>query len=137
MGEISPSTAKLRELVATSKDIAPLVMINLFQFRAEAVYDPSSVHAPCSGREAYARYGDAVRPLLEACGGRSLWSGAVLTSLIAPESEKWDYATLIHYPSIGALIDMSSTDEYQVASEHRTAALHDSRLIVTNPDRTI
>ena len=134
MASISPNRDKLREVLETAKGVSPLVMINLLRFRTEANYGPDSEHVPCSGREAFQRYGEVVRPLLANVGARAIWSGSVLSSLIAPDGECWDHATLIQYPSIDALMTMSGADEYHRASVHRTAALSDSRLIVTNPE---
>ncbi|WP_368733907.1 DUF6671 family protein, partial [Acinetobacter baumannii] len=34
----------------------PILMLNLLRFNSQAAYGADSPHAPCSGREAYARY---------------------------------------------------------------------------------
>ena len=137
MGEILACDRKIEEFRASVDGVEPLVMINLFRFRKEAAYEPGANHAPCSGREAFSRYGAAVSPLLAAVGGRSIWSGSVLSSLIAPVDEVWDFATLMEYPSAAALINMSDMTEYKAAAAHRTAALYDSRLIVTRPNQPL
>jgi uncharacterized protein (DUF1330 family) len=51
--------------------------------------------------------------------------------VIGPDSEQWDDAVLIEYPSREAFLEMLSQPEYQAAAPHRTAALEDSRLIMT------
>ena len=53
----------------TGPDEGPFVMVNLLRFRDRAEYhDGSDTHL--SGREAYDRYAEGVRPLIEALGGR-------------------------------------------------------------------
>ena len=134
MGVITSSEAQLLQAAENARGMGPLVMINLLRFRDEADYGPDSPHAPCSGREAFQRYAQVLGPQLAQRGAESIWSGVVLSSLIAPEDEHWDYATLIRYPSIDALLDLSRAEEYLAAAAHRTAALLDSRLIVSKPN---
>ncbi|MDP6979152.1 MAG: DUF1330 domain-containing protein [Myxococcota bacterium] len=131
MGAVEPRQDQMDELLANAKDARPLVMINLLRYRDEAAYEAGSGHEPCSGREAYDRYGHGVLPLVAKQGGRPIWAGSVLSAPIAPEAEAWDDAVIVEYPSLQHFIDMTTSEEYLTIAVHRTAALDDSRLIAT------
>ena len=130
MGSIEPSPERIQELLEGADD-APIVMINLLRFRARAEYPEGFAAEPCTGREAYGRYGAGVIQLISASGGRVLWMGSVQTTVIAPDGEQWDDAVLVEYPSRKAFVEMVSKPEYLAVAAHRTAALEDSRLIAT------
>jgi uncharacterized protein (DUF1330 family) len=131
MPSIEPSPEQLQQLLAASSDSTPIVMINLLRYRDHAAYPAGSHSAPCSGREAYQRYGASVTPMVIETGGRILWFGNVKQMVIGPDSERWDDAVLVQYPSRQAFITMVTRPDYVAASVHRTAALADSRLIAT------
>jgi len=131
MGSVEPSPERLKAFLEQGQDDSSIVMINLLRFRERAAYPPGSDAEPCSGREAYQRYGAGVIGQIAAAGGRVLWLGSVQASVIAPEGEAWDDAVLVEYPSRKAFVEMVSQPEYQAVARHRTAALEDSRLIAT------
>jgi uncharacterized protein (DUF1330 family) len=107
----------------------PVVMLNLLKFRELAEYPTELQQEPCSGPEAFIRYGQAVAPLIEACGGEQLWQGRQAAMLIGPQDKQWHLAVLVKYPSAEAFLGMVSSAEYQKIAIHRNAALEDSRLI--------
>jgi uncharacterized protein (DUF1330 family) len=129
MGSVEPTPEKLQQL--TALEDGPIVMINLLRYRAQAEYPEGFEATPCSGREAYQRYGAVAARLVGAVGGRPLWIGNVKAAVIAPAGEEWDDAVLVEYPSRKAFLEMVSQPEYQAVAPHRTAALEDSRLIAT------
>lgn len=131
MANIEPSPERLQALLHLEDDDGPLVMINLLRYREHAAYPPDFGAEPCSGREAYQRYGEVARQRVASVGGRPLWMGSVRLTVIAPEAEEWDDAVLVEYPSRKAFFEMITQPEYQAAVPHRTAALADSRLIAT------
>jgi uncharacterized protein (DUF1330 family) len=131
VGAIHPSEAQLQAFLAEPED-GPIVMINLLRWRERAAYAEGSGDPPCTGQEAYGRYSDAVMPLLAKVGGRPVWIGLVRNTVIAPEGEAWDQAILVEYPSRQAFIEMTTSEAYQAAARHRSAALADSRLIATS-----
>jgi uncharacterized protein (DUF1330 family) len=131
MPSIEPSPEQLQQLLAASSDSTPIVMINLLRYRDHAAYPAGSDSAPCSGREAYQRYGASVTPMVIETGGGILWFGNVKQMVVGPDSERWDDAVLVQYPSRQAFITMVTRPDYVAASVHRTAALADSRLIAT------
>lgn len=115
-------------LSAMGKKIAnsnSIVMINLLQFREIAEYPDGS---KCAGREAYATYSKNALKKIKAAGGEVLYYGAITGGIIAPVEESWDEVILVRYPSFDAFRQMISDREYQKIAVHRTAALEDSRL---------
>jgi uncharacterized protein (DUF1330 family) len=114
-------------LLAGSEDQGPIAMVNLLRFRQEALEPDLGM----SGAEAYGLYGQAVAPHLEAAGGRVLSAASCEQSIIGPSEPEWDMAIIVEYPSRAAFIAMVSDPDYQEVSRHRTAALADSRLILS------
>jgi uncharacterized protein (DUF1330 family) len=128
---IEPSPERLQKLVAEANEESPVVMINLLRYRDRAEYPQGSDETPCSGEEAYQRYGALVLPMLGEVGAKLLWRGSVKHIVIGPASEEWDEALLVQYPSRRAFLTMVSRPDYLRAAAHRSAALADSRLIAT------
>ncbi len=111
----------------------PVVMINLLRYREHAAYPPGSEAGPCTGREAYGRYGQAAIGFITALGGQVIWQGSPKAVLIGAPGEQWHKALLVRYPSKRAFLEMVGNPAYQAITVHRTAALEDSRLIATVP----
>jgi uncharacterized protein (DUF1330 family) len=107
----------------------PLVMLNLLRFSERANYRPGDTAGPCTGFEAFRRYGAGVGPLIRAAGGEQVWQGRQAAMLIGPQDKDWHLAVLVRYPSAQAFVAMVQSDAYKAVSFHRTAALADSRLI--------
>jgi uncharacterized protein (DUF1330 family) len=126
---IEPDTSAVEKFLADFPNDKPVVMLNLLKFRDEAGYSPGQDQEPCSGFEAFMRYGEAVTPLIEGCGGETVWQGRPAAMLIGPQDKDWHLAVLVRYPSAAAFVGMVSSAEYGACSHHRTAALLDSRLI--------
>jgi hypothetical protein len=59
--------------LADASDQSAIVMINLLRYRDRADYPQGSDARPCSGREAYQRYGALVLPMLGEVGASVLW----------------------------------------------------------------
>lgn len=131
MPSINPSPTQLAAFTADVADDTPLLMLNLLRFRPQASYATTSSHAPCSGREAYARYSQTALRKVRGVGGDVQLMAAAQAALIAPADEQWDELLLVRYPSKAAFLSMLADPEYRAATEHRTAALADSRLIAT------
>lgn len=126
---IQPDPNNIEALLRDFPADKPVIMLNLLRFSDQAHYDPADNEEPCSGVEAYGRYGATVTPLLEAAEGKPLWQGKQNTMVIGPDDKDWHLAILVKYPSVQHFIDMVSSEDYQAISKHRTAALEDSRLI--------
>lgn len=130
MSSIHPSQQQFRALMALEPGHkGPVSMLNLLRFREQASYLPEHNEQPCSGREAYQRYGEVVGPYLERVGGRPIWVASALLSVIAPADETWDEALVVEYPSLSAFVRMMTDEGYLAITHHRDAALADSRLI--------
>ncbi|MGH0038488.1 MAG: DUF1330 domain-containing protein [Myxococcota bacterium] len=133
---IEPEIGDVVGFVEASPD-APVVMINLLRYRAQAQYPdgapPELDTSACTGREAYARYAAVALPEIARAGGRVVWQGSAQATLIGPPDEVWDEAVLVEYPSRSAFIQMVTRAEYLRGAPHRAAALEDSRLIATAP----
>jgi uncharacterized protein (DUF1330 family) len=128
-----PFYESTREVLADLAEDKPIVMINLLRYRDRAAYPGGSGAEPCSGREAYRRYGQVSIRLITAVGGQVIWQGSPKAVLVGAPGEQWHKALLVRYPSKRAFLEMISSPEYQAIAVHRTAALEDSRLIATVP----
>jgi uncharacterized protein (DUF1330 family) len=115
-------------------DDGPFVMVNLLKFRHRAEYaDGTDAHL--SGRDAYERYAAGVRPLIEALGGRVVYSGAVTGLLLGKVEELWDSVGLVEYPSLDAFRGMIASPEMRAIERHRSAGLAGQLNIRTRPQR--
>jgi uncharacterized protein (DUF1330 family) len=124
---IAPRPEQVREFLATE---GPVTMVNLLKFRARAAY-PDGRDAELSGEEAYGRYAEAMRKLVEASGGRFLF-GARATGLLLGEVESlWDVVGMVEYPSARALLTIAASPAYQEIEVHRLAGLEGQLNITT------
>ena len=112
------------------QDTRPLNMLNLVKVYKEVEYPDGEM---ISGLEAYKRYGRLSFPVFEKLGGKIIWRGEMLFSLIGPSEEKWDFSFIAEYPNIGAFVSMLKDPDYREAMKHRQLAVRDSRLIRMAP----
>jgi uncharacterized protein (DUF1330 family) len=110
----------------------PIVMVNLLKFRDKARY-PDGRDAELSGRAAYERYAIAVAKLVQASGGRVLFSGDVTFLTIGWVEQLWDEVALAQYPSRAAILQMAMSPAYQEIAVHREAGLEGQLNIETTP----
>lgn len=117
---LEPTPEQLAALAARPAG-APVVMINLLQFRADG------------GRESYLRYAQEVVPHLQRVGGTVRYGGAS-PGVVIGDGEKpwWDAIIVVEYPSPAAFLDMVSSEEYLKVHEHRAAGLDRGDLIATS-----
>lgn len=126
MSAILPRPEEIQALVS-DPDQGPVVMLNLLRFKERADGEEGT------GADAYRRYGDAVIKMVEARGGKVLWSGRATHVLIGSEADKWDAVALVQYPSPAAFLDMGMSAEYQKIHGHREAGLEATVLIACRP----
>ncbi|KAJ4374140.1 hypothetical protein N0V83_002881 [Neocucurbitaria cava] len=111
----------------------PIYMLNLWKFKPTASYAPEHsalAGAPCTGKEALARYRAALRPLLPP-NTAIFFASTPVTEVVAPKGETWDYAGINRYDSLEGFKKMVECEEYKKEAEpHRLAGLEDFRLIV-------
>ncbi len=121
------------EAIADCPETGPVIMLNLLQFREQ------SLDGNGTGREAYARYSEAARRLVEGRGGRIIWVGRIEHPVLyETEDINWDAALLVYYPSRAAFLEMVSSAEYQAINAERENALEKHLILaastlVSNP----
>lgn len=137
VGHVDPARPQFELFKNLPRD-HPLEMLNLVRLRADAAYPMGHdlLRAGLSGREAYARYGEATAPVLTRVGGQVIWRGEMEATLIGPTTEHWDHAFIARYPSTHAFLDMVTDPTYREAVIHRQAAVETSRLIRCTPAET-
>ncbi len=107
----------------------PIYMLNLLKFKDKAEYEDGR-DADLSGREAYLRYGEGFRRVMEPKGCNIIYTGEVRGVLIGEGAdEAWDAMMIISYPSTQVMLDMFRDPEYQEVQKHRAAALVGQLLI--------
>jgi len=123
---IYPSREQFETLLAGPKD-QPVVMLNLLRFKERA--DEPDVGL--SGAAAYARYGEAMRKIVESHGGRILWSGRVDSMVIADVDPGYHAVALVEYPSRQKFFEIATSPEVAAIGVHRAAGLESQWLIAT------
>ncbi len=122
-----PNPEQIQALFTKSPE-GPLVMLNLLKFKEKAVYEDGR-QSDISGAEAYGIYGAEMRKLIEADGGRLVFS-APLNVLVIGEGElEWDAVGIAEYASLESFQRITATPKYQEISMHRTAGLAHQLLI--------
>lgn len=133
-----PTQPKPEQIQAlfTKAPEGPLVMLNLLKFKEKAIYADGR-QSDISGAEAYGIYGAEMRKLIEADGGRLVFS-APLNVLVIGEGElEWDAVGIAEYASLESFQRITATPKYQEISMHRTAGLAHQLLInCLNPEQT-
>lgn len=128
---VMPSPEQAMGFFGGAED-GPFVMVNLLKFRDRAAYEDGS-DAHLSGEEAYMRYGEAVRRLIEELGGRIRYQGRVTGLLLGEVEELWDVVALAEYPSLAAFREMAMSPAMHAIEHHRTAGLAGQLNIRTKP----
>jgi uncharacterized protein (DUF1330 family) len=123
---IEPTADQIRTLAGSNEE-GPIAMVNLLRFRERALEPDEGM----SGAEAYGLYSQGVTPFLQASGGRVLSAVSCVQGVIGPAEPEWHMAIIVEYPSRTAFLEMVGDPEYQLVARHRTAALADSRLILS------
>lgn len=121
-----PKKEQLEALLAGPAD-SPVVMLNLLRFKEHASAPDEGV----SGQEAYQRYGDAMRKLVESRGGRVVWMGRIDGQVIGEGAEGFHVAALVEYPSRKAFVEIATSPEVAAIGVHRAAGLEGQWLLAT------
>jgi uncharacterized protein (DUF1330 family) len=123
---ITPNREQFAALM-TAPDEGPVVMLNLLKFKSTAT------SGDATGGQEYRRYGDAAVEMIEARGGKVLWTGRADQILIGDPEADWDAVLLVQYPSRAAFVEMVTTPEYDKAHQHREAGLERTIVIACTP----
>jgi uncharacterized protein (DUF1330 family) len=114
-----PTREQIERLLADPAQ-TPVVMLNLLCFKP-------------GGEAAYMRYGQAMRALVEARGGRFLWSGRVTSQVIGGGAEGVHVAALVEYPSRKAFVEIATSPEVAAISGPRAEGLEGQWLLAATP----
>ena len=112
-------------------DDAPVVMLNMLKFKAEA----ESPHEGKSGRDAYMVYADAMREMVEAAGSRFLFSGTADLQVIGQSDSDFDVVALVEYPSKAAFLEVAFDPRVAEIGVHRAAGLEGQWLVACTEQR--
>lgn len=126
---IYPAPEQIRDLLAGPAD-RPVVMVNLLRFKPRADAPDEGL----SGEEAYRRYADAMRSIVESRGGRFLWVGRVDSQVIGTGGEGFEMIGLVEYPSRQAFLAIATDPEVQEIGVHRAAGLESQWLIAATTE---
>jgi uncharacterized protein (DUF1330 family) len=127
---IYPTPQQIETLLAGRAD-QPVVMVNLLRFKARADAPDDGL----SGEEAYRRYADAMRTVVESRGGRVVWVGRVDSQVIGTGGEGFHLIALAEYPSRQAFLAIATDPHVHELAVHRTAGLESQWLLATTTER--
>ena len=117
---LSP-TADQTALLAAYPDDQPFVMVNLLKYKGAA------------GAERYLKeYEPAVRPIMEAAGGRDIWKGKTRHLIIGAPPHDWDAVWLVRWPSKSAFFAMLTHPDFAGTQEIRVASLDAIALLLSS-----
>ncbi len=134
--DIEPTPDQLQTFLKGDRD-EPILMINLLAYRDQAIYPPDSGMPPCSGREAYMKYGAIANAKINTLGGRIVMHAPLVQTVVGSSVETWDDIAIAFYPSRRAFIDMAvSMGDYPEAMLHRRAGLARTAVIQAPSDNT-
>jgi uncharacterized protein (DUF1330 family) len=121
-----PTAEQIQELLRDAKD-EPVVMVNLLRFKARA----SEPDEGLSGVEAYHRYAEPMRRVVEERGGRFLWMGRVDSFVIGCSDAAFHAVALVEYPSRRVFVEIVNDPRVRDIGVHRAAGLEGQWLIAT------
>lgn len=122
VNEVLPTSRdRIEEMMQPGPD-GPIFMVNLLKFKERAEYEDGRT-SDLTGVEAYQLYGQGVVELLPRYGGEVVFAADVTFLALGQVEELWDEVAIAKYPSRAALLEMSSSDEWQALAVHRTAGL--------------
>ena len=129
---ITPTKEQFTEF-AQGRQEGEVVMINLLHFDRSGA-PKSDASAESSGKDAYRDYSDQVIKMVEARGGKVIWTGRPEQVLIGDtEADAWDLVALVSYPSRADFVDMVTSPKYEQAHTHRERGLDRTVLLACEP----
>jgi uncharacterized protein (DUF1330 family) len=130
---ITPTREQFTEFAHGSRD-GEVVMLNLLHFARPDGAGAEGDAAESTGAAAYRDYSDQVVQMVEARGGRVIWTGRPEHVLIGDTAaDAWDLVALVSYPSRSAFIDMVTSPSYESAHTHRERGLDRTVLLACEP----
>jgi uncharacterized protein (DUF1330 family) len=134
---ITPTREQFSEFAHGTRD-GEVVMINLLHFARADDEAPRDAAAPkdaaATGAHAYRDYSDQVVKMVEARGGKVIWTGRPEHVLIGdPAADAWDLVAIVSYPSRAAFVDMVTSPNYEEAHADRERGLDRTVLLACEP----
>jgi uncharacterized protein (DUF1330 family) len=113
---VEPDAQQMTAIAALAgrEDDGPVVMLNLNRYR---------------DRSAYERYGEVALAVLQRVGGRILWQADAKQTVIGDDTDRYDEAIAVWYPSVAAFTALATDPEVLEARKIREAALERAALI--------
>lgn len=127
-GEGTPTAQQWRGLIE-APDSGPIGVVNFIKFRREAIYEADAADKPCTGAEAFMRYGAKSAPRIAAAGGTMTFAGRFERTIIGAD-EDWDALIVANYPNRKSFLQLFHDPEYRDAFRHRRAAVARYRAVV-------
>jgi uncharacterized protein (DUF1330 family) len=112
-----PTREQIEKLLADPAP-TPVVMLNLLRFKP-------------GGEAAYLRYAEAMRKLVEARGGRFVFSGRVTGQVIGDGGEEFHVVGLVEYPSRKAFVEIATSPEVAAIAGPRAEGLEGQWLLAS------
>jgi len=132
---LQPTREQVAAFLQRGQD-GPIVMVNLLKFRARAAYEDGRP-TELTGEQAYRLYAAGMKKLLEARGGRFVFSGTVRNLLLGEVESLWDVVGLAAYPSPAVMIEIATSPEFRAIEVHRVAGLEGQLNLTTDEDRSV
>jgi uncharacterized protein (DUF1330 family) len=142
---ITPTREQFTEF-AQGRQEGEVVMINLLHFDRSGTSEgsdsgegtsTSTSTSTSTGKDAYRDYSAQVIKMVEARGGKLLWTGRPEQVLIGDtDADAWDMVALVSYPSRAAFIDMVTSPSYGDAHADRERGLDRTVLLACEPTST-
>ena len=124
---IYPNKEQIEQLLKGPAD-QPVVMVNLLKFKERA----DATEGDSTGQEAYGRYAEQMRKVVESQGGRFIWAGRVDSKVIGEDGDpEFDVVALVEYPSRQKFLEIVGSQKVREIGEHRSAGLEMQWLIAT------
>ncbi len=124
---IYPTSEQIQALLAGPAD-QPVVMVNLLRFKPQADAPARGM----TGEDAYQRYADAMRQVVESHGGRLLWAGSVDAVVIGEaDAAQFHVVAIVEYPSRQKFLEIAQSDRVREIGVDRAAGLESQWLIAT------
>ena len=113
---VEPDAQQMADIAALAgaDGDGPVVMLNLNRYR---------------DRSEYERYGAVALTVLERVGGRILWQADCRQTVIGDDSDRYDEAIAVWYPSVAAFTELATDPEILEARKIREVALERAALI--------
>ena len=127
---VNPTQEQMQKFLL-SDFTGPVCMLNLIKYKAKASYADGR-ETDLTGEQAYGLYGAKMKPFVESCGGKLLFSGSADFLMLGEIDQLWDSVAIMQYPSKEQFVEIVSNPEVAGFSVHRTAGLEGQMLIATS-----